>query len=66
MLAAYLMQTEAMSFDDVEAFIVSKRPLVKLEARHRKVLEAWIGSEGMPAGGDPEPDVETDRSDGQP
>ncbi len=65
-LAAYLMQTEAMSFDDVEAFIVSKRPLVKLEARHRKVLEAWIGSQRMPAGGDPETDVETARLDGRP
>ncbi len=44
-LAAYLMKTEAMSFDDVEALIRSKRPLVKLEARHRVVLESWIDTQ---------------------
>ena len=43
-LAAYLMRTQAMSFDDAEALIHSKRPLVKLQARHRTVLEAWIAT----------------------
>ena len=53
-LAAYLMKTEAMSFDDVEALIWSKRPLVKLETRHRVVLESWIDKQRASAGDDPE------------
>ena len=38
-LAAYLMKTEGMSFDAVRDLLRSKRSLVKLEDRHRRVLE---------------------------
>jgi hypothetical protein len=41
-LAAYLMQTEGMSFDAVRDLLRSKRSLVKLEDRHRRVLESWV------------------------
>jgi protein-tyrosine phosphatase len=43
-LAAYLMAAERMGFDEVEALLTSKRSLVKLQDRHRRVLEAWIAS----------------------
>ncbi len=48
-LAAYLMQAEGMSFDDVDELLTSKRKLVKLEDRHRKVLESWIAGRQGPA-----------------
>ncbi len=41
-LAAYLMKTEGMSFEAVRDLLRSKRSLVKLEDRHRKVLESWV------------------------
>ena len=41
-LAAYLMETEGMTFDQVDHLLTSKRPLVKFQDRHRDVLEAWI------------------------
>lgn len=41
-LAAYLMDTEGMTFDEVDKLLNAKRPLVKLQNRHRKVLESWI------------------------
>ena len=41
-LAAYLMQADGMSFDDVDELLTSKRKLVKLDDRHRRVLESWI------------------------
>ena len=31
-----------MSFDEVDELLNAKRPLVKLQNRHRKVLESWI------------------------
>ncbi len=43
-LAAYLMRNEGMSFDDVRDLLRSKRELVKLEDRHRRVLESWVAS----------------------
>lgn len=43
-LAAYLMVAEGMGFDEVEALLTSKRSLVKLQDRHRRVLESWIAS----------------------
>ncbi len=51
-LAAYLMRTEGMSFEQVETLLRSKRPLVKLEARHRVVLESWIDAQRATAGDD--------------
>jgi hypothetical protein len=41
-LAAYLMKTEGMTFDAVRDLMRSKRSLVKLEDRHRRVLESWV------------------------
>ncbi len=51
-LAAYLMKTEGMSFEQVSEFLTEKRALVKLQDRHREVLESWIATQGQgPAGG---------------
>ena len=41
-LAAYLMDTEGMTFDEVDHLLEAKRPLVKLQDRHRRVLESWM------------------------
>jgi hypothetical protein len=50
MLAAYLMRCHAMSFDEVQALLTSRRKLVKLEPRHRARLEAWLnGAEAADA-----------------
>ena len=53
-LAAYLMKTDGLSFDAVEALLRSKRPLVKLETRHRLVLESWIDAQRLTDRGDPD------------
>ena len=45
-LAAYLMKTDGMSFESVRDLLESKRALVKLEDRHRRVLESWAASAG--------------------
>lgn len=45
-LAAYLMKTEGMSFEAVDELLTSKRKLVKLQDRHRVVLESWIAKQG--------------------
>jgi protein-tyrosine phosphatase len=42
LLAGYLMREEGMTFEQANALLKSKRPLTKLESRHRRVLEAWI------------------------
>jgi rhodanese-related sulfurtransferase len=44
-LAAYLMRTDGMSFDEARELLRSKRSLVKLEVRHRRVLESWIATQ---------------------
>jgi hypothetical protein len=41
-VAAYLMATEGRTFDEVGALLRAKRSLVKLQARHRTALEAWV------------------------
>ena len=46
LFAAYLMREEGMSFDEANALLKSKRRLTKLEAKHRRALEAWLAKEG--------------------
>ena len=40
-IAAYLMKTEGLSFEEARDLLHSRRALVKLEDRHRLVLESW-------------------------
>jgi protein-tyrosine phosphatase len=42
LVAAYLMKVHGLSFEQAEALLSGKRRLVKLEARHQKVLEGWM------------------------
>jgi len=44
-LAAYLMLADGMTFAEVEDLLTTKRKLVKLEDRHRRVLESWIAKQ---------------------
>ncbi len=39
--AAYFMRHEALPYDDCQTLMKDARPLVKLEDRHRRRLEAW-------------------------
>jgi hypothetical protein len=41
LLAAYLMQARGLTFAEANDLLKSKRPLTKLEDRHRTALEAW-------------------------
>lgn len=43
-LAAYLMKTGGLTFDEVADLLTSRRSLVKLQDRHRTVLEAWVAN----------------------
>jgi protein-tyrosine phosphatase len=49
LLAAYLMKAHGLSFEQARDLLTGKRRLVKLEDRHQKVLEAWIGQAPAPA-----------------
>jgi hypothetical protein len=49
-LAAYLMRTDGMSFDEAGRLLHSKRSLVKLEDRHRQVVESWIAEQARHPG----------------
>jgi protein-tyrosine phosphatase len=44
-VAAYLMREEGLSFDEASELLRSKRALVKLEVRHRRVLDSWIAAQ---------------------
>jgi atypical dual specificity phosphatase len=46
LLAGYLMREQGLTFAEANALMKSKRPLTKLESRHRRVLEAWIAKQG--------------------
>lgn len=41
LVAAYMMRYENRSFDEAKTIMSRIRPLVKLEDRHRRRLEAW-------------------------
>lgn len=41
LVAAYLMRYESLPYDDCHTLMKDARPLVKLEDRHRRRLEAW-------------------------
>jgi protein-tyrosine phosphatase len=41
LLAAYLMQTENLTFEEARDLMRSKRPLTKLQSHHQKRLEEW-------------------------
>ncbi len=42
LLAAYLMHHHNMTFDEANAFMLSKRKLTKLTGRNKRHLEAWL------------------------
>jgi protein tyrosine/serine phosphatase len=42
-LAAYLMKNQGLSYIEAESLMKARRPLTKLESRHEKVLQAWLG-----------------------
>ena len=48
LLAGYLMREQGLTFDEANELMKSKRPLTKLEARHRRVLESWIVEANAP------------------
>lgn len=41
LVAAYMMRHEALPYDECKTIMTQVRPLVKLEDRHRRRLEAW-------------------------
>jgi len=41
LVAAYLMREKGLSFENARALMEAKRPLTKLEERHRRALTAW-------------------------
>lgn len=45
LMAAYLMRETGMSFDEAKELMDRKRSLTKLEPRHRRVLEGWLGEQ---------------------
>ncbi len=44
-VAAYLMREDGLSFEEASELLRSKRALVKLEGRHRRVLDSWIATQ---------------------
>jgi hypothetical protein len=48
LLAGYLMREQGLTFDQANELMKLKRPLTKLEDRHRRVLENWIAEANAP------------------
>lgn len=42
LLAAYLMREEGLTYDEARQLMKGRRPLTKLEQRHKNQLEAWL------------------------
>ncbi len=42
LLAAFLMREEKLSYDEAHLLMKGRRPLTKLERRHRHQLEEWL------------------------
>ncbi len=42
LVAAYLMRYRGYSYEEARALLVQQRPLVNLQGRHQRALEAWI------------------------
>ena len=45
LLAGYLMARRDMTYDEARDLLVSRRSLVNLQGRHRRVLESWNASQ---------------------
>lgn len=53
LVAAYLIQSQGLTFDQARELLKAKRPLTKLEDRHRTRLETWAAaSQPATAGAD--------------
>lgn len=50
LLAGYLMKEQGLSFDEANQLMKNKRPLTKLESRHRQRLEEWYNQLGKANG----------------
>jgi atypical dual specificity phosphatase len=49
LLAAYLMLHQGFTLEEAERLMVERRPLVKLQKRHRQALAQWLREQGSPA-----------------
>jgi len=47
LLAAYLMREEGLSYDEAHLLMKGRRPLTKLEQRHKKQLESWLATQEL-------------------
>jgi protein-tyrosine phosphatase len=51
LVAAYLMREKGMTFEEAEELMTSKRPLTKLQSKHRKSLNHWLGEQAAVSDG---------------
>ncbi len=47
LLAAYLMHEHGITFNQANDLLRARRPLTKLEERHRAVIAAWLAGQGQ-------------------